>query len=72
MTDKFYLDKPEEYVQETPEEIKARERHYLVNWMRSVMAEKKTDQARKAFMSKVHSAAAHHGITFEELMKNEE
>lgn len=53
---------------ETPEEIKARERVYLVNWMRGVVAEKPTPAEQKAFMSKVHAVATQHGITLEELL----
>ena len=54
---------------ETPEEIKARERTRMVNWMRSVLAEKDSPSAQKAFMAKVHASAAYHGITLEELLE---
>lgn len=54
---------------ETPEEIKARERVRMVNWMRSVLAEKDGPAAQKAFMAKVHASAAYHGITLEELLE---
>ena len=54
---------------ETPEEIKARERARMVSWMRSVLAEKVSPAAQKAFMAKVHASAAHHGITLEELLE---
>ena len=68
MIDKFYLEKPEDFPQETPEEIRMRERKYLVDWMRRVLAEKTTPQAKKAFLNKVHSVANYHGITYEELI----
>ncbi len=55
---------------ETPEEIKARERVRMVNWMRSVLAEKESPAAQKAFMAKVHASAAYHGITLEELLSD--
>ena len=71
MSDKFYLEAPEDYIRETPEEIKARERRYLVDWMRRVVHEKSTLQEQKAFLSKVHSVANHHGITLEELLRDE-
>ena len=45
-----------------------RERKYLVDWMRRVLAEKTTPQAKKAFLNKVHSVANYHGITYEELI----
>ena len=54
---------------ETPEEIKARERTRMVTWMRSVLAEKDSPAAQKAFMAKVHASAAYHGITLEELLE---
>ncbi|MDL2313593.1 hypothetical protein LJC36_01275 [Desulfovibrio sp. OttesenSCG-928-C14] len=53
---------------ETPEETKARERDYLVRWMRGVIAEKPDISQQKAFMAKVDSVASHHGITLEELL----
>ncbi|MDD2967038.1 MAG: hypothetical protein PHN64_06090 [Desulfovibrionaceae bacterium] len=71
MIDKFYLENPESYPVETPEEIRARERAYLVRWMRSVVAHQPEVQGRKAFMNKVHSVASHHGITLEELLRDE-
>ena len=37
--------------------------------MRSVLAEKDSPAAQKAFMAKVHASAAHHGITLEELLE---
>lgn len=52
---------------ETPEQIKARERVRMVNWMRGVLAEK-DPAAQKAFMAKVQASAAYHGITLEELL----
>lgn len=54
---------------ESPEEIRARERVRMVNWMRSVLAEKDSPAAQKAFMAKVHASAAYHGITLEELLE---
>lgn len=71
MIDKFYLEEPEGYPKETPEEIKARERRYLVDWMRRVVREKNTVQEQKAFLNKVHSVASHHGISLEELLRDE-
>ena len=41
----------------------------MVNWMRSVLAEKDSPAAQKAFMAKVHASAAYHGITLEELLE---
>ncbi len=55
---------------ETPVETKARERAYLVKWMRSVLAEKEDLAAQKAFMAKVDAVVTHHGITLEELLNN--
>ena len=71
MIDKFYLEHPEDYPVETPEEIRARERKYLIDWMRRVLSEKNTPQEKKAFLNKVHSVAGYHGITYEELVEEE-
>ncbi|MCR5562795.1 MAG: hypothetical protein K6F46_05390 [Desulfovibrio sp.] len=68
MIDKFYLENPAEYSKETPEEIAERERKYLVNWMRGVMAEKTTNAAKQAFYNKVYSIVQYHKITFNELI----
>lgn len=54
---------------ETPEEIAARERVYLVNWMCSVIATKPGANEQKAFMAKVQSVAKCHAITLEELLQ---
>lgn len=54
---------------ESPEETKAREREKLVRWMCGILREKPDMPSRKAFMAKVHSTAAHHGITLEELLE---
>jgi hypothetical protein len=55
--------------QESPEETSAREREYLVNWMRCVLFEKKDIREQQAFMAKVAMSAAHHNITLDELRK---
>jgi len=70
MIDKFYLEDPEDAPKETPEETKARERRYLVAWMKRVMAEKPDAASRKAFLDKVHYVARYHGITYEELIED--
>lgn len=59
---------PENYQQEDPEVVRARERARMVKWMRGILAEKPDMAAKKAFMAKVHGTATVHGITLEELM----
>lgn len=54
---------------ESPEEIAARERVYLVNWMCSVIATKPNPNEQKAFMAKVQAVAKCHAITLEELLQ---
>ena len=52
MIDKFYLEHPEDYPVETPEEIRARERKYLIDWMRRVLSEKIRLKKKRLFLIK--------------------
>lgn len=68
MINKFYLEDPNTVSKETPEEVKSRERLYIVNWMKKVIKEKKTLAEQNAFLNKVHSVVVYHKISHEELL----
>ncbi|TGE31113.1 hypothetical protein [Desulfosporosinus sp. Sb-LF] len=56
---------------ETEEDTRARERDYIVKWMKGLTTEMESISEQKAFMAKLNAICTYHSITLEELMQQD-